>query len=167
MKRYTYLMVLLVLAASCSTSKFDYNTAYKFSHHNYQKATPVAEVEPLASLKPVNQSNLVLPSDKALRDIAKTAPSKVITVESYKNASKAEKKAIRKQVKQEYKQLRKQVKEAKEDATEDMVFNQKMLIGAIVLGAGILIAILASGSVGAVAIIVGIGLIAWGMIEQT
>lgn len=174
MKKLCYLFTLLVVAASCSTSKFDYHTAYKFSHQTYHKTTPKLEVKPVASLKPVSETFSTLPSDKALKEIGKSnAASNTVTLESYENASKAERKAIRKQVKQEYKELRKQVKQAKkakEDATQDMVFNRKMMIGAIVLGAGILIAILVSGSggaIGAVAIIVGIGLIAWGMIEQT
>ncbi|GJM28379.1 MAG: hypothetical protein DHS20C17_10140 [Cyclobacteriaceae bacterium] len=170
MKNLLSLLVLLVLAASCSTSKFDYNTAYKFSHQQYKKQQEqlqVIEYQPLTSLKPVLETTSVLPSDKALLDLAVKSETKVITVADYKNASKAEKKAIRKQVKQEYKTLRKQIKEAKVDAPDDVVINQKMLIGLIIFGAGILIAILASGAVGAVAIIVGIGLIAWGLIEQT
>ena len=128
-------------------------------------------MEPLASLKPVSETSNILPSDKALKEMGKSnSKSSLVTMESYQNASKAEQKAIRQQVKQEYKELKKQVKQAKkakEDATQDIAFNRKMMIGAIVLGAGILVAILASGAVGAVTIIVGIGLIAWGMIEQT
>ena len=72
-------------------------------------------------------------------------------------------------MKEEFKTLRTEVKKAKKEAEQnDITFNQKMYIGLVVLGAGILIAILASGAgaLGAVTIIVGIGLIAWGFIEQ-
>ena len=152
---------------ACSTSKFDYQTAYKFSHHNYQKSE-LAPVEPLASIGPEQPTVSRLPADQAIIDlVAPPSDATAKFVENYKNASKQEKKAIRQQVKQQYKSLRKEVKEAKKEATtKDIHFNQKMYIGLVVFGAGILIAILASGAVGAVAIIVGIGLIAWGFIEQ-
>jgi hypothetical protein len=157
----------LFLITACSTSRFDYQTAYKFSHYNYEKSESAA-VEPLASISPVLSISYHLPADQAIKDLA--APSldaTAIFVEHYKNASKQEKRTIRQQVKQEYKTLRKEVKQAKKEATtKDVNFNQKMYIGLVVLGAGILIAILASGALGAVAIIVGIGLIAWGFIEQ-
>lgn len=173
MKGLFTLLVVLILAAGCSSSKFDYQTAYKFSHTQYVKEQGQQQqlvFQPLASLKPVMETPSTLPSDKALLDLAATGKTKAVTVEYYNNASKEDKKAIRKQVRQEYKTLRKQVKEAKqvkEDAAQDFVFNKKMMIGAIILGAGILVAILASGPVGAVGIIVGIALMAWGLIEQT
>lgn len=157
----------LFFITSCSTSKFDYQTAYKFRHYSNEKPESAA-IEPLASISPVLPISVHLPSDKAIKDL--TAPSSDATatfVEHYKNASKQEKRAIRQQVKQEYKTLRREVKQAKMEATnKDVHFNQKMYIGLVVFGAGILIAILASGAFGAVAIIVGIGLIAWGFIEQ-
>ena len=167
---------ICLLACSCSTSKFDYNTAYKFSQYNYQQEQEQehtlerpADVQALASLKPVvTATEATLPSDIALREMAQpAAKSAEAFKEYYNNASKSEKKAIRKQVRENYKSLRAEYKEAKEDSTnKDIVFNKKMFIGVVVLGAGILVAILASGPVGAIGIIVGIGFIAWGFIEQ-
>lgn len=167
MKHILLIVVGVIFITACSTSRFDYQTAYKFSHYNYEKSESAA-VEPLASISPVLPIRYHLPADQAIKDL--TAPSSDATanfVEHYKNASKQEKRAIRQQVKQEYKTLRREVKQAKMEATnKDVHFNQKMYIGLVVFGAGILIAILASGAFGAVAIIVGIGLIAWGFIEQ-
>ena len=73
----------------------------------------------------------------------------------------AEKKELHKVQKQLKKDLRREVKkEARQ------IKNQKIWIGVVIGVAGLLISILASGSIGAIAIIVGIGFIAWGLIEQ-
>jgi len=167
MKHILLIVVGVIFISACSTSKFDYQTAYKFNHYNYQK-TESATVVPLVSIGPVQPTISHLHSDKVIKHLAARSSDATMTfVENYKNASKQEKKAIRQQVKEQYKTLRQEVKEAKKEATtKDVHFNQKMYIGLVVFGAGILIAILASGAFGAVAIIVGIGLIAWGFIEQ-
>ncbi len=167
MKNILLIVVGVFLITACSTSKFDYQTAYKFSHYNHQESKYQAVV-PLVSIGPVQPTVAPLPADKAITDLAiPTSDATSKFVENYKNASKQEKKTIRQQVKKQYKTLRKEVKKAKKEATtNDIRFNQKMYIGLVVFGAGILIAILASGAFGAVAIIVGIGLIAWGFIEQ-
>ena len=191
----SFLAAILVLS-SCSSSKFDYQTAYRFSHYDYQSVNaeveeniPAAEqmqimvptqenqhVEPLshhnqsiallASIKPVTSAIQSLPSDGKLKNYVAREPVTYMA-DGYTNASKQEKKLIRKKVKLDFKTLRLHMKKAKKDATsQDVVFNRKMFIGAIILGAGILTAILASGEIGAVAIIVGIALLAWGLIEQ-
>ena len=194
MRNLLSLLATLIILSGCSTSKFDYQSAYRFSHYDYrssdkqvQESIPVEQqnqspyqenpvAEPvsaddaslalLASIKPVTTPVPSIPSDIHLSNHA----SNVLVaskVKEYANAPKHEKKLIRKKAKEDFKVLRQQMKEAKKDATaQDIVFNRKMFIGAIILAAGILIAILASGSVGAVTIIVGIGLMAWGLIEQ-
>lgn len=156
---------ICLLVWSCSTSKFDFNTAYKFSKIDRRVTPTLQSVNPVASLKPTASTNETIPSDASLKTMV---TEKLPTIsEQYKSASKSEKKAIRKQVKEEFKLLRQEVKKAKKEAAaKDVVFNKKMYIGVIILGAGILVAILASGPVGAVGIIVGIGLVAWGFIEQ-
>ena len=69
--------------------------------------------------------------------------------------------------KKELKAAKKEIKrEIKEQNNRSQIANRKIWIGVVVGVAGILISILASGSVGAIAIIVGIGFIAWGLIEQ-
>ena len=57
-------------------------------------------------------------------------------------------------------------KALKKDLKSNKISNQKIWIGIVVGVAGSLISILASGSVGAVAIIVGVVFIVWGLIEQ-
>ena len=119
----------------------------------------------VASSKPYTEAVKVIPPDLTLVNHGNI--QQATYTKQYVNASKQEKKLIRKNVKRDFKTLRQQMKIAKKDAAnQDIVFNRKMWIGAIILGAGILIAILAHGGIGAVAIIVGIGLLAWGLIEQ-
>lgn len=175
MKNSLLVVGAIFLLSACSSSKFDYNTAYKFKYQqnkrqessflDIQKPAPVT-LAPMASLKPIFPITASLPADVQLKQLTDSKNAKATVFEHYKNASKSEKRAIRKQVKQEYKLLKKEVKEARDQATKDIVFNKKMYIGAVILAAGILVAILASGGVGAVGIIVGIGLMAWGLIEQ-
>lgn len=157
----------IFLTTACSTSKFDYQTAYKFSHYPHHTKPTLEVIEPVASLTPIQMASPEIPSDRALKKINEPQNASSTLVENYRNASKKEKKAIRQQVKEEFKTLRMEVKKAKKEAkANDITFNKKIYIGLIILAAGILVAILASGPVGAVAIIVGIGIIAWGFIEQ-
>ena len=44
--------------------------------------------------------------------------------------------------------------------------NRKVYSGLIVAGAGLIVAILVSGTLGGLAIIIGVALIAWGLIEE-
>lgn len=78
-------------------------------------------------------------------------------------------KQIRKEEKRAQKEVRKQllteIKDVKGTEAKEAM-NQKVFIGIVIAAAGIIIAILASSGLGAVAIIVGVGLIAWGIIEQ-
>jgi hypothetical protein len=194
MRKLLSLIVATLILAGCSTSKFDYQTAYKFSKYDYQSKhqsvpeliTPQAEDssleapglnqhEPIqrydqpialvASTKPYTEAVKAIPPDFSLVDHKNIQQANYSN--HYANASKQEKKLIRNKVKRDFKTLRQQMRMAKKDAAnQDIVFNRKMWIGAIILGAGILIAILAHGGIGAVAIIVGIGLLAWGLIEQ-
>ena len=169
-----YIFAVCLFICSCSFSKFDYNTAYQFSQYNYQQKDlqqkPTKDIHVLASLKPVVAPTVTMPTDQGLQQISKPVTSSTASFKVYyENASKAEKKAIRKQVKEDYKTLRKEQQKAKKEAAaKDVVFNKKMYIGLVVFGAGLLIAILVSGggALGAVGMIVGIGLIAWGFIEQ-
>ena len=175
MKYLFFLLGGCLLISSCATSKFDYQTAYKFSYINQQTPTLTADeqMQKLAmvdqltvSTKPVKSPVQVgLPDKIVIQSNAVASASNLM--ETYENASKAEKRVLRKQVKEDYKTLRKEYQKAKKEAAaKDIVFNKKMYIGLIVFAAGLLVAILASGPVGAIGIIVGIGLIAWGFIEQ-
>ena len=83
---------------------------------------------------------------------------------SREKALKQEQKAMRKELKKE---LKDQVAEIKKVSREqDMSPDRKIYIGLIIGAAGLVVALLASSSIGGLAIIVGVGLIAWGLIEQ-
>jgi|GEM_PF-3486773 len=196
MNKLLLLFGICVVAASCSTSKFDYQTAYRFKYqqqqeeeqHIYpqepryipgQRRTGVPQEPALpagrqdqgsqlqASLKPVAQISQSMPADNTLAGEEVSKSITPISKENFDAFSKTEKKAVRQQVKQDFKTLKKEYKKAENDAAnQDIVFNKKMFIGVVIFAAGVLVAILASGPVGAIGIIVGIGLIAWGFIEQ-
>ncbi len=159
----------LLVFSSCSSSKFNYQSAYKFSHYQYQKTTPAKAPAPVASLKPVQVPAQHMPSDQKLRELQQQQAEKAAgaLAANYKTTSRAERKAMRKDIRQQFKKVRQNMKAAEKEARQqDVVFNKKMYIGLVVLLAGIVVAILASGEVGALAIIVGVALIAWGFIEQ-
>ena len=159
-------ILVLLVASACSTSKFDYNSAYKFSTYNYQKVEKPQVVEPIASISPQISENEVIPSDLALRQHS-LEHTIADFKESYAAASKTEKKQMRKDIKRQLKEVKRDMKQAEKEARQnDVYFNKKMYVGLVVLLAGIVVAILASGPIGALAIIVGVALIAWGFIEQ-
>ena len=157
---------MLFLTSACSSSKFDYKSAYKFSTYNYQKVQKPQLIEPVASIKPQLAQRVIIPSDMQLRQ---HAVEHMVTnfKENYASASKQEQKQMRKDIKKQLKEVKRDMKQAKKEAKQkDVYFNKKMYVGLVVLLAGIVVAILASGAVGALAIIVGVALIAWGFIEQ-
>ncbi len=161
------LIGLILFSSACSSSKFDYNTAYKFSQQNYKKTVePIAPIAPIASLKPLVGPQKHLPADYSIRRQG-TEHAIANFKQEYAVATKAEKRAMRKDITKQLKKVRKDMKVAKKEATQkDVNFNKKMYVGFVVLLAGIVVAILASGPIGALAIIVGVALIAWGFIEQ-
>lgn len=186
-KLWLTLGICLILC-SCSTSKFDYQTAYRFKYqqeqqerqHTGEQQDQVQVLGPsLAEASDGTQEQVPEQLEVSLKPAAKVATSAYadqvvmdqgvapMTKESFDALSKTEKRVIRQQAKEDLKSLKMQVKKAKQEAaTKDVVFNKKMYIGLVIFAAGLLVAILASGPIGAIGIIVGIGLIAWGFIEQ-
>ncbi len=159
-------ILVLLVASACSTSKFDYKSAYKFSTYNYNKVEKPQQVEPIASIAPQISQNVAMPSDLALRQHSLEHTIADFKA-SYAKATKAEKKQMRKDIKRQLKEVKRDMKQAEKEAKQnDVYFNKKMYVGLVVLLAGIVVAILASGPIGALAIIVGVALIAWGFIEQ-
>ena len=157
---------MLFITSACSSSKFDYKSAYKFSTYQYQKIEKPQVLEPVASIKPQWVQQQTLPSDLQLRQHAVEHMVSNFK-ESYATTSKQEQKQMRKDIKKQLKEVKRDMKQAKKEAKQkDVCFNKKMYVGLVVLLAGIVVAILASGAVGALAIIVGVALIAWGFIEQ-
>ncbi|MEM6523363.1 MAG: hypothetical protein AAGF85_15875 [Bacteroidota bacterium] len=64
------------------------------------------------------------------------------------------------------KEVKKDIKALKKAKKNKSIDNRKVYAGIIIALAGVVVAILASGAIGGLAIIVGVGLIAWGLIEQ-
>ncbi|MEM9389042.1 MAG: hypothetical protein AAGA02_01135 [Bacteroidota bacterium] len=64
------------------------------------------------------------------------------------------------------KEVKKDIKALKKVKKDKSIENRKVYVGIIIALAGLVIAILASGAIGALGIIVGVVLIAWGLIEQ-
>jgi hypothetical protein len=119
------------------------------------------------NLKPVARGTHTAAADPGIINQDVNSHAAPITKESFDALSKTEKRTMRRQAKEDLKTLKMQVKKAKKEAAaKDVYFNKKMYIGLVIFAAGILIAILAHGPIGAIGIIVGIGLIAWGFIEQ-
>ncbi|MEJ2005398.1 MAG: hypothetical protein P8X57_10625 [Cyclobacteriaceae bacterium] len=130
----------------------------------------------------VSDETLVASTDKNMIKRLAEIPSIKAIVEEHKSNveeirnSEADQKEISKQIRKEEKRAHKEVKkqlvrELKDikkvnDHDASKAMNQKIFIGIVVAAAGIIVAILASGSLGAIAIIIGVGLIAWGIIEQ-
>ncbi len=108
----------------------------------------------------------------SIKKIVEEHKENVANLKSSELDQKELQKEIRKEEKRAHKQVKKQlVREIKEiksvkDTDSAQAMNKKIFIGIVVAAAGIIIAILASGGIGAVAIIIGVGLIAWGIIEQ-
>lgn len=73
--------------------------------------------------------------------------------------SKAEKRSLLKEVKRD-------LKEVKKIEKKEGISNRKIYIGIIIALAGLVLSILVSGSIGGLAILVGVILIVWGLIEQ-
>ncbi|MEM7106912.1 MAG: DUF308 domain-containing protein [Bacteroidota bacterium] len=63
-------------------------------------------------------------------------------------------------------QVKKDIKALKKAKKNNSLDNKKVYAGIIIALAGIVVAILASGALGGLAIIVGVALIAWGLIEE-
>ncbi len=172
----SFLTILGFGLFACSSSKFDYQSAYKFSHHNYQKSTPGdinhsedAPVQALASADPdfgpVPVSRPQIAFVKTENDAATS-----VDVSNKRNITKLtreEKKAFKQDIKRQLRKISQERKLAKKESGKKAAqMNRKIYTGLIIAGAGIVVAILASGTVGGLAIIVGVALIAWGLIEQ-
>jgi len=114
------------------------------------------------------EGNLIASQEKVIYIPSESVQEKIEKIKILEeNKSSLENKEEVKLSKKELKAAKKEFKkELKKDLKNRQVTNQKIWIGIVVAVAGILVSILASGSIGAVAIIVGIGFIVWGLIEQ-
>lgn len=161
---------------SCSSSKIHYQSAYKFSHYNYQK--PVVNPLPLSENQPIE---LLASNSPNIDPVALSLPK--ITFQKVENAegasdrihaksvkgklTKEEKRAFKKDIRQKVKKVLKERKVLKKEAKNNKsAMNRKVYTGLIIAAGGLVVAILASGTIGGLAIIVGVVLIAWGLIEE-
>ena len=174
---FRILVIVLGLGLfSCSSSKFKYQEAYKFSTYNYKKTPPQpagqaidGDFEPIASTNPnlapvlATRPLVTIPKVVPMTTTSEKAPSK----QAATTLTKKEKKALRKDFRQQLKQALKDRKALKKEAkNKKTAMNRKVYSGLIIAGAGIIVAILVSGTLGGLAIIVGVALIAWGLIEE-
>ena len=168
---FRLLIIIFALGLfACSSSKFKYREAYKFSNYNYQKVQEPAEenadlnFEPLASASPdlgpaiTTRSRITFPKATQPNSLSKPAPSKL---------TRKEKKAVKQNIRHQLKEVLKEQKVLRKEAkNKKTAMNRKVYSGLIIAGAGIVVAILVSGTIGGLAIIVGVALIAWGLIEE-
>ena len=111
-------------------------------------STSVSKLAMDAPVKHVDEIIKKYESKKALLD--KTA---------VKDLSSKEKKVL-------IKEVRKDIKELKKAQKKSSIENRKIYAGIIIALAGIVVAILVSGTIGGLGILVGVVLIAWGLIEE-
>ncbi|MCA6075338.1 hypothetical protein [Fulvivirga sedimenti] len=138
------------------------------------KEENVSEIKPEETMVASTNKSVVaqLAEIPSIKKIVEEHKENVANLKSSELDQKELKKEIRKEEKRAHKEVKKQlVREIKEiksvkDTDSSQAMNKKVFIGIVIAAAGIVIAILASGGLGAVAIIVGVGLIAWGLIEQ-
>jgi len=165
--------------SSCSTSKFNYKSAYKFSHYNYHKSdqsinfSNARDEQVFVSLKPLKPYPIT-PSVSVLENLDYSV-KKNIASESLKDVkhklSKTEKRELRRKLKKEIKQIKSELKveslKSIESAQAGEGMNEKIFIGILVGGAGLILLILKVASpLGVLALVAGLGLIVWGFIEK-
>lgn len=115
--------------------------------------TEISDEELLASTSVKTSTS----SDRKVKEIAsKFKEGGKFDKANISKMTKSEKRAVLKEAKKDIKALKKQSK----------ITNEKIYWGVIIGLAGLVIAILASGSLGGLAILVGLILIIWGLVEQ-
>lgn len=163
MKRIFYLLTLSGLIASCSSSKFDYNNAYQFSTHRTVKQQTVVEDNPIliASRSTSIGQVPVIPERLPL-----------VNPQQIKRLSKKEKQGLIKEIKQIGKNLKRLRKEDParaeiESQKATKALTGKTYAGAVIGIAGLILLILNIASpLGVLAFVVGLALVAWGLIER-
>ena len=173
----TLIVLVGLVSFACSPSRFSYYDAYKFGNYNYQKDKTLATnheqehfLEPIASTNPdLDPVILERPSIIPIKipSTVTEQPQKENFKQSFSNLNKKEKKRFKKNLRLELKNTLKEHKALKKQAkNKKTAMNRKVYSGLIVAGAGLIVAILVSGTIGGLAIIIGVALIAWGLIEE-
>lgn len=187
MKTLTFCALAILVASGCSTSKkFDFNTAYKFSYYDYSKqpASPGTLADNMVAS--TNSEILVIPSKRPDAGLETGQPQ---FKPDLKDLSRAELKQIRKELKQEIRSLDSEIKSLEQSKTlapenerakfESSIMDRqvqrdaakalsgKIFIGVIIGLAGLVLLIInVTTWLGALAVVVGLAFIVWGLIEK-
>jgi len=181
-----FLITCLVIIVGACSSK--YTASFRNSSDYIAPETENVESEKVAESDDVEKINRAEPkAPKAdelyaskkreikpyvipeVENLVKKYEQKAKEIEAREMSKKAERKAIKKEKKKLRKNIKKEIKEeikTYKKKKRDFDADRKIYVGIIIGAAGIVVAILASGALGALAIIVGVGLIAWGLIEK-
>ncbi len=121
--------------------------------------TPEKQVVASASTSPKHVPPIASTSTRTEKIVEKYTKNELPSVKKVLKLPAKERKKVLKEVKKDIKALKKAKK-------NNSIENKKVYAGIIIALAGLVIAILASGPIGALGIIVGVCLIAWGLIEE-
>lgn len=170
MKTINYLLIICIAIASisCAGNKFDYQSAYKFKSPN-TKHIGIYPNEPdgdfsadIMTTAPSQKNielnkNIEFPAAKVNSNLTEnTTDEQILT-----SLSKKERKIFNRIEKKIERKL-----EAKPAASKSV--NSKIYTGVVIGGAGLILMILAGGTLGAIgglALLVGLGFIVWGLLE--
>ena len=189
MKPLHLVLCSILLVGGCSTSKkFNFNAAYKFSYYDYSKQS-VSPSPPADNLVASTDSEILVIPPKISDGSLRTAQPQFKP--DLKDLSQTELKQIRKELKQEIRSLDSEIeslekskklvpeqdrstfessiteKKVQRDAVKAM--NHKIFLGILIGAAGLVLIIIGGstlGAVGGIALVVGLVLIVWGLIEK-
>ncbi len=170
-----FLFLLAIVSLSCSSSKFNFDSAYKFSQYDYSSRNSAQDLK--IAEPPTDYLASIRPSGYGLNDIPKLGQLeriqhlKQLFSTDVSTLTKERRREFRKEVKSELKNLRKLKKEnktlvkelKKDDATKRV--NSWVYTGLVVGGAGLVLLILDVATiVGVIALLVGLGFIVYGLL---
>lgn len=174
-KYYLLLSVIVIMITSCGpkytasfgpSQKFYQPEKESLAKSDFEKKEKITHVESYELKNDPITDNEVIASKNQLSAFSADSKTKEIE-EKFKTGGKYDKANIEKLSTKDKKTV---LKEAKKDIKalkkQSKITNQKIYVGLIVALAGLVVAILASGALGGLAIIVGVVLIVWGLIEQ-
>ena len=173
------LLAILLFAVCFSACSPKYTASFEPSRKFYNDNKPVAvkaskiedETKPaLETLEPKEEVALasVASENVLIEKKTDTRTQKIIDKYAIEGVPSAKTvlKMPQKQRLKVLKEVKKDIKSLKKAKKKQSIGNRKVYAGIIIALAGLVIAILASGTIGALGIIVGVVLIAWGLIEQ-
>ena len=165
--RFCSFLLSILLISSCSSRKFDFSSAYKFSSYQPKvESVQHQEVEPIliASRGQTISGKPYIPSYLTIKESQQEATLKL---------NKKERTALKKELKKSLKKIRKVVRAdpAAADIMAEKVAKEitddKVYAGAVIGIAGLILLILDIVTpLGVLAVVVGLALIVWGLLER-